>query len=165
MWQKEFEAKLSKKTSKRRWTTGLICLGLLALFILFMTLREFTKEVIVHDGYIFLPAWEEVRYNSAYIPLCVFSFLGSFLAGIFLLCDFLFCKLYTFEHTPHFITVYRGMLHNTVYVDGKEADTLGPFTYRNVVEIKLPTGVKAIVSFGRYHSQISYSDDTPSVEF
>lgn len=165
MWLTEFEASLSKMTSKRRRTIGLISLGFLALFILFMILREVNKEVIVHDGYGFLPSWEEVRYDPTYIPLCVFSFMGSFLAGLFLLCDLLFCKHITFEHAPHFITVYCGMLHNTVYVDGKEADKLGPATYRNVVEVKLPSGVKAIVSFGRYHGRISYSDDAPSIDF
>ena len=165
MWQTEFEAALSKKTSKRRWTSGLICLGLLALFILFMTLREVTKEVIVHDGYSFLPAWEEVRYNPVYIPFCVISIMGSIYAGIFLLVDFLFCQHRTFQHPPHSITVYRSMSHNIVYVDGKEVGKLGPFTYDHVIETKLPTGEKVIVSFSRYHARISYSDDTPSVEF
>jgi len=152
---------------KRRLIQGALVLGFFMLFIVFYTIRESSKEVIIHEGYLFIPSWEEVNYNNIYAPFIVLGLLGAMGSGCFLLSDCLFCRHKTVEKDSHFITIHRTMLHNIVYINGKEVDRLGPFFISHVVETKLSNHVKVTVSFSRsvwYLAHISFSDDTPSVE-
>lgn len=167
MSQAEFEKQLSKADMKRRLIEGSLTLGFFIIFIISWSFREATKEVIVHQGYLFIPSWEEVNYDPIYLPFILLGVLGAMGSGCFLLSDCLFCKFAAVEKDSHYITLHRTLLHNVVYIDGKEVDRLGPFFISHVVETKLPGNVKVTVSFSRtvwFLAHISFSDDTPSVE-
>lgn len=161
--QADFERELSAKIRTRRLVTGCLALTCLAVFILFFILRESTKEVIVHEyGYSIIPSWTEVRYNNAYIPLIVLGLLGAMLSGSFLIMDFALCGYRTVHKDPYCVTIYRGMVHNAVYVDGQEKGHIGPFSHANVVEFWLPNQVRVTVSFSRvtwYMARVYFSDD------
>lgn len=166
MTQAEFEKELSCRQTKRRWLLGGLTLLFFAMFILFWILLEATKEVTVHGGTYF-PAWESVRYNHTFIYLLIFGLCGVFFCGISLIMDFLICGYKTIQKDQQYITVYRGMLHNFVYVDGKEKGRIGPFSVSHVVEVWLQSKVKVTVSFSRtiwLIAHISFSDHTPSME-
>lgn len=161
------EKQLSRRILKRRIIAGAVAVLFLALFIVCYCLREASKEVIVHEGYLFIPSWEEVKYNNQYIPWIVIGIYGTVMAGIWLLCDIVSCKFRTVEKDQHYITLYRGMVHSVVYIDAEEKGRLGAFSRAKVVEAKLPNNVKITVSFSRnifYIAHISFSDDTRSIE-
>ena len=166
--QADFERELSAKIGTRRLIIGCLALTFLALFILCLILREASKEVITHHyGIAFLPARTEIRYNEAYMIPIVLGLLGTVLACIFLITDFAMCGYRTVHKDSHDITIYRGMNHNAVYVDGQEKGRIGPFEMSHVVEVWLPNRVRVTVSFSRavwYMAHVSFSDDTASRE-
>lgn len=165
--QADFERELSAKTRTRRVITGCVVLIFLAMFILFLSLRESTKEVIVHNASFILPSWTEVRYNNAYMIPIVLGLIGGLFSGIFLITDFAMCGYRTVHKDGHDITICRTMTHNAVYIDGQEKGRMGPFTHSNVVEVWLPNRVRVTVSFSRamwYMAHVSFSDDTASRE-
>lgn len=165
--QADFERELSAKIRTRRVITGCVALIFLAIFILFLSLRESTKEVIVHNASFLLPSWTEVRYNDGYIFPIVLGLIGAMMSGIFLIMDFALCGHRTVHKDLHCITLYRGMSCNIVYVDGQEKGRIGPFSHTNVVEVWLPNRVRVTVSFSRamwYMAHVSFSDDTASRE-
>ena len=165
--QADFERELSAKIRTRRVITGCVALIFLAMFILFLSLRESTKEVIVHSAGFIIPSWTEVRYNDAYIFPIVLGLIVAMMSGIFLIMDFAMCGYRTIHKDPHCITLYRGMSCNIVYVDGQEKGRMGPFAVSNVVEVWLPNRIRVTVSFSRaiwYMAHVSFSDDTASRE-
>lgn len=167
MMQKEFEKQLSQKIFKRRIIEGTISILLLVIGLVFLGLREASKEVIIHDGYLIIPAWEEINYNNAYLLPALVCILGAVWIGCFLLADLLCCRYRTVQKDLHHITIYRGMLHSLVYVNGTKKGQLEPFSGSQVVEVWLPNRIRITVSFNRtlFHlAHISFSDNTTSIE-
>lgn len=163
------EKELRKQITKRRIIQALVFLGFLAIGILFWALREASKEVIVH-GEEFLDgifAWESVKYNENYVVGMIIGFVGASMAMVFLLTDMIFCRFDTAEANGHYITAYRGMTKNVVYVNGEEKERMGIFSFAHVLETKLPDGVKISVTFCRgafLLAHITFSDNNPSVD-
>ena len=167
MPQDQFEKHLSRKMLKRRLIEGAFVLVFLALSIVCYHLREASKEVIYHEGFYFIPGWDEVNYNDSYIPFIVLGLIVATMAGSFLLADLISCRFATVQKDLYRITVYRGMLHNSVYVDGVEKGRMEPFSFSHVVEVWLANRIRVTVSFSRtvwYIAHISFSDQTASVE-
>ncbi len=166
--QADFERELSAKIGTRRLIIGCLALTFLALFILCLILREASKEVITHHyGISFLPPRTEIRYNEAYVIPIVLGLLSTVLACIFLITDFTMCGYRTVHKDGHDITIYRGITHNAVYVDGQEKGRLAPFSHTDVVEVWLPNRIRVTISFSRaiwYMAHVSFSDDTASRE-
>lgn len=165
--QADFERALSKKIITRRLITGCLALVFLALFILFFFLREASRTVIAHGTGFSMLSWTEVKYEDSYIPFIVISLIGGVISSIFLIVDLILCGYKTIRKDQHCITLYRGMSHNAVYVDGQEKGRMGPFSHSNVVEVWLPNRVRVTVSFSRvvwYLAHVSFSDDTASRE-
>jgi len=163
------ENTLKKHLIKKRIIQALVFFGFLAIGILFLALREASKEVIVH-GDEFLNgafAWETVEYNENYVVGMIIGFVGASMAMVLLLSDVIFCRFDTAEANGHYITVYRGMTKNIVYVNGEEKDRVGMFGFTYVLETKLPDGVKIGVTFARgafLLAHITFSDNNPSVD-
>ncbi len=163
------ENTLRKQITKKRIIQALVFLGFLALGIVFWALREASKEVIVH-GDEFLNgafAWKTVEYNENYVVGMIVGFVGASMAMVFLLTDMIFCRFDTAEANDHYITVYRGMTKNVVYVNGEEKESVGMFSFTYVLETKLPDGVKIGVTFARgafLLAHITFSDNNPSVD-
>ena len=163
------ENTLRKHLIRKRIIQALVFFGLLAIGILFWALREASKEVIVH-GEEFLNgafSWETVKYNENYVVGMIIGFVVASMAMVFLLTDMIFCRFDTAEANGHYITVYRGMTKNVVYVNGEEKDSVGMFSFTYVLETKLPDGVKIGVTFARgafLLAHITFSDNNPSVD-
>lgn len=161
----QLEKRLSKTMKKRRIIEGLICVIFLVIGIVCSILREASREVIVHgEGFLW---FEEINYNDNYIAGIVIGFFVSFVLAMFFLSDLLASGFATTKANGHFITVYRGMKSNYVYINGDEKGKIGPFSFTYVVETKLPDGVKVIVSFSKRiltYAHISYSDNNPSID-
>ena len=163
------EKELRKQQIKTRIIQVLVFLGFLAIGIVFWALREASKEVIVHgeefmDG---IFAWESVRYNENYVIGMIIGFVGGAMAIVFLLTDMIFCRFDSTEANGHYITAYRGITKNIVYVNGEEKDRVGMFSFTYVLETKLPDGVKISVTFARgafLLAHITFSDNNPSVD-
>ena len=166
--QAEFERELSKKIRTRRLTQCIICLLCLTLFIACWIMLEATKETITHGSPAPIPSWTSERYtNTGYIFPLVIGLVGCILCASMLLTDFMMCGFQTIRKDMQLITIYRSMLHNVVYVDGKEMGRIGPFMHTNVVEVWLQNRVKVTVCFSRsisYMAHVSFSDDTASRE-
>lgn len=165
--QADFERELSAKIRTRRLITGCLALIFLALFILFASLRESTKEVVVHEAGFIIPSWTEINYNNGYLFPIAVGIMGAVFSGIFLIMDFAMCGFRTIRKDGHDITIYRGMNRSIVYVDGQEKGRIGPFDMSHVVEVWLPNRVRVTVSFSRaiwYMAHVSFSDDTASRE-
>lgn len=165
--QADFERSLSNRIITRRLITGCLALVFLALFILFFFLREASRTVIVHGTGFSMISWTEVKYEDSYIPFIIISLIGGVISSIFLIVDLIMCGHKTIRKDQHCITLYRGISHNAVYVDGQEKGRMGPFSHSNVVEVWLPNRVRVTVSFSRsiwYMAHVSFSDDTASRE-
>ena len=163
------ENTLRKQITKTRIIQALVFFGFLAIGIVFWSLREASKEVIVH-GDEFLNgafAWKTVEYNENYVVGMIIGFVGASMAMVFLLTDMIFCRFDTAEANGHYITAYRGMTKNVVYVNGEEKESVGMFSFTYVLETKLPDGVKIGVTFARgafLLAHITFSDKNPSVD-
>ena len=156
------EGKLRKKLIIRRVIIGLFIIIFAALGITCYTLREQSREVTVHGSGIF--TYETVTYNDSYVFGVVIGVWGAVMAPVLLLLDLAFSRFATVEVNGNYITVYRGTLRCIVYVNGEENDNI---FYERVVDLRLPDGVKATVSFYRgalLLAHISFSDSNPSVD-
>ena len=170
MVRAEFEKSLSKRQSKRRLVEVIIMIAFAALCIACLYLREATKEVIIHEGRLPSLNWEEVTYKNGYMPFFALGLCFALSAGSILLVDLLYCRFATvpvLQKELHHITVYRGICHQTVYVDGVEKGRIGLFSFTNVVEVWLPERVKVSVCFSYtwwFLAHIFFSDDTATIE-
>ena len=167
----ELEEKLTKTIRTRRIILGGAAVLLFALFVASWALWDasevVTQDPIIFDGIVVHPGFKHVTHEDGYITPLIIGLIGACSAGSFLLSDFLFCRFQTVTKDGQDVTVYRGMLHNIVYVDGKEQGRIGPIMLTNVVEVWLPDGTRATVSFSRtwlYMAHVSFSDHTTSVE-
>ena len=167
--KEQLENDLRRQRAKTRIIQALVFFGFLAIGIVFWALREASKEVIVH-GEEFLDgifAWDTVEYNENYVIGMIIGFVGCAMAIVFLLTDMIFCRFDSTEANGHYITAYRGMTKNIVYVNGEEKDRVGMFSFTYVLETKLPDGVKISVTFARgafLLAHITLSDNNPSVD-
>lgn len=165
--QAEFERDLAQKIRARRLTMCIVCLLFFTACIVSWILLETTKEVIVHGGPSAVHTWERERYNLDLILPLIIGLVGTIYCAISLLVDFLACRFQTIRKDMQYITIYRGMLHSIVYVDGREMGRIEPFMPSNVVEVRLANQVKVTISFSRtiwYMAHVSFSDDTASRE-
>lgn len=160
-----FEKSLSKKINKRRIIEGVISVVFLITALVFSLLRESTKEVIIHgEGYL---SWTETNYNNNYLIGVGIGAIVGLMALIFLVVDFSFCRFETIKTNGHFITVYRGMKECALYINSQEKEKLTFLSFSNVIETKLPDGVKVVVSFYRgalFLAHVSFSDNNPSID-
>jgi hypothetical protein len=159
------EKELSRYMRKRRIITTILFFLFLILGIAFASIREATKEVTVHGTGFF--SYEIVTYNEYYAIGIVIGFLTATVIGCDLFCDFVFCRFQTTVVNTHYITVYRGMKKCCVYINGEEKDSIGMFSFTNVIDTRLPDGTKISVSFSRgafIIAHLSFSDDNPPID-
>ncbi|MBQ7389938.1 MAG: hypothetical protein IJW02_02380 [Clostridia bacterium] len=159
------EKRLRKHILVRRLITLAVFIALLAIGIVFGSLREATKEVVVHGEGIF--SYETVSYNNDYAVGIVIGILGATMTGCILLSDLILSRFATTEANGHYLTVSKGMIKCEVYVDGELAGTIGVSSFTNVVDTRLPDGTKAAVAFSKGAltiAHVSFSDNNPSVD-
>ena len=97
-----------------------------------------------------------VTYNYNFSWGILIGALGFIPSVIFLIGDFIFAKLATFEVNGESITFYRGLLHNNIYVNGELKDSLTLFGY--YLEAPLLDGSKVNVALGKWSVHITFSN-------
>ena len=161
----KLENDLSHYLRKRRIIFGILFMAFLIMGIVFSSIREATKEVVVLGEGIF--SYEIVTYNDYYVIGILIGFLTATVIGCILFSDFMFCRFQTVEVNTHYITVYKGMNKCSVYINGEEKDNIGLFSFTNVVDTKLPDGTKISVAFSRSAfmiAHISFSDNNSPID-
>ena len=159
------EKDLSEYIFKRRIISSICFAFFLIIGIVFASIREATKEVVVYGEGIF--SYEIVTYNDYYAFGIVIGFLTATAIGCVLFSDIIFCRFQTVKVNTHYITFYRGMNKCSVYINGEEKDNIGIFSFTNVVDTRLPDGTKISVAFSRSAfmiAHISFSDNNPSID-
>lgn len=147
MRYRALEDELRKRLLRRRIIEGVLLAVCFFTGVVCSSLRESTKEVIVHEYGIIFGTYEEVIYNNAYVPFIVIGFIGALTAAVVLLSDLLACRFETVEVDGYHITVYRGMIGEVLYVDGEEKGRIE--MYGHYLETSLPDGTVVTASFGR----------------
>ena len=157
--QAEFERELSRKIRTRRLTMCIISLLCLALFIVSLIIQDASKEVVETSN----PAWTFHRYSKDMSTPMTIGLTGSVFFGMMLLIDFIKCGFKTLRKGQQYITIYRGMFCNVVYVNGKEKGHTGFFGNTDVVEAWLDNQVKVTVCFSHtiwYMAHVSFSNES-----
>lgn len=162
----KLEKDLSKYIFKRRMIEFICFFAGIVMCILFFILRDITKEVIISgEGYF---KYETIVYNDYYVIGIMIGLFGSMFAGIFLLTDCLYSRYASTKANGYYITVYKGMLYNILYINGEEIDRITYNRYSSgVIDTRLPDGVKVCISFSRSFfsiCHISYSDNNSSID-
>ena len=161
----QLETGLSKYLQKRRIISAILFAVFLIMGIIFSSIREATKEVVIHGEGFF--SYETVTYNDYYVIGIVIGFLAATMIACVLATDIFCCRFKTIAANENYITVYRGMLKCSVYVNGEEQDPIGMFSLTNVVDTKLPDGTKISIAFSRSAfmiAHVSFSDNNPPVD-
>lgn len=161
----ELEKNLSCYLRKRRIISAILFIAFLILGIVFTSIRESTKEVVIHGEGIF--SYEVVTYNDYYVIGILIGFLTATVIGCILFSDFVFCSFKTTAVNAHYITAYKGMNKCSVYVNGEEKGNIGIFSFTNVVDTRLPDGTKISVAFSRSAfmiAHISFSDNHSPID-
>lgn len=161
----KLEKRLSKNILIRRLIIALLCFVFFVIGIVFSSLREASKEVIVHGEGIF--SYETVTYDNGYAVGIIIGFLAATILGCILFTDLAFCRFRTTEANGYYVTVHRGMNRCEVYVNGELKDMIGMFSFTSVIDTRLPDGTKLTVSFSRgafMIAHVSFSDNNPSVD-
>jgi len=161
----KLENELSKYLLRRRIISAILFGVFLVAGIVFASIREATKEVVVHGEGFF--SYETVTYNEYYAIGIVIGFLTATVIGCILFVDLIFCRFQTTVANTYYITVYRGMNKCSVYINGEEKDSIGMLSFTNVVDTKLPDGTKISVAFSRSAfviAHISFSDSNSPID-
>jgi len=161
----KLETGLSKYLQKRRIISTILFAVFLIMGIIFLSIREATKEVIIHGEGFF--SYETVTYNDYYVIGIVIGFLAATMIVCVLATDIFCCRFKTIAANENYITVYRGMLKCSVYVNGEEQYPIGIFSLTNVVDTKLPDGTKISIAFSRSAfmiAHISFSDNNQPID-
>ena len=165
MKYEQLEARLQKKMIGRRITLGALALCFIVLGAVCTGFYESTKEIIYYEESFLAGQIKQEIYNEGYIPFMIIGFIGGMLMISVLIGDLVMCRFETIEKNGYYVTVYRGMIGNYVYVDGELKEELRLVGY--YIETVLPDGTRMNIAFGRAWydwCHISFSDNSKSIE-
>jgi len=154
------EAYLKKRIQKRRITESLFCLGSLAVMVLFIVLYALSKEVTEIESV--FGTYQTVMYNPDFIYGIGFGLMALTVFTTILICDLLGSKLHTLEVGGAAVTLYRGLFHTKLYVNGTLADSLTFSGYH--MEALLPDGSKVNVALGKWSAHLTFSNGAEAVD-
>lgn len=158
------ETELKKRIRKQWLVEAVLCIVFLGITIGFSIAYEQSKVVEVIDlGFV---KHESVSYNYDVAFGILTGALGLIFSALFLIGDCLFSKfstkLATVEVGGDYITLYRGLLHINLYVNGELKDGLTVFGY--YLEAPLSDRSKVTVSLGKWSARMSFSNGHPPIE-
>ena len=155
-----FEQELWRKTKKQRLIHGVICAISFAIVIICWSAYENSKVVKeIVAGYLRYPA---VTYNYNWLWGIAIGVLPLIYAAIALFCDFLFTIIASVEINSNFVTLYRGLFHVNLYINGKCQDSLTLFGYH--LQATLPDGTKVYAALGKWSARLTFSNGYPPVD-
>lgn len=167
MDQAIFEKQLSKRIRIRRLALTAVTLVLLTVNIVCFCLLKNSGQLVATDKSFIIAIQDEAISSVCQVFILIFAFVGALLVLSVLLIDLLSSRFKTVYHGPHFITIYRGPLVRSIFVDGVETDRLGVFSFTNVMATWLPDKVRITVAFSNsilWLAHISFSDQSTSLE-
>jgi hypothetical protein len=167
MDQAIFEKQLSKRIRIRRLALTAVTLVLLTVNIVCFCLLKNSGQLVATGKSFIIAIQDEAISSVCQVFILIFAFVGALLVLSVLLIDLLSSRFKTVYHGPHFITIYRGPLVRSIFVDGVETDRLGFFSFTNVIQTRLPDKVRITVTFSPnifWLAHISFSDQSTSLE-
>ncbi len=148
------EEELKKRVKKRRIIMGAIFAVFFIMFIVLSVLYNGSRTVeIVDYGVVEL---EEVSYNEAYNIGSIFCFIVFMLTSLDFIMDLIYSRLTTVEMNGNYVTYYKGLVHNELYINGEYKD--GFVYYGYYLEGTLPDMTRVTVSVGRNSAHMSFSN-------
>ncbi len=148
------EEELKKRAKKIRIIMGVIIAVFFIVFIVFSVLYNGSRTVEIVD-YGFLER-EEVSYNEAYNIGSIFCFFVFMLTSLYLIMDLIYSRLTTVEMNGNYVTYYKGLVHNKLYINGEYKDGFAGVGY--YLEATLPDMTRVTVSIGRNSAHMSFSN-------
>ena len=130
--------------------------------VIFCVLLNNSKEVVQYVETI-----EVTEYNVMYILCIVYSSLITLVAIVFLVVEYLLCNFGTAEANDQYITVFKTMMQNTVYINGEFNVKIYSISMKLFHKVKLPNDVSVTITFLPFPfrlARFSFDDNTPSIE-
>ena len=156
----ELEEELRRRIRRRRIIKAVISLVFIIIAVAFTAAREQSRVVEEIDlGFI---THQSVTYNSDFVWGILIGWLGLVYSVISLITDFVGSKVVTVEVNDDFITLYRGILHINLYVNGEYKDGLCVFGYH--LEAPLSDGAKVNVALGKWSAHLTFSNGHKAID-
>jgi hypothetical protein len=156
----ELEEKLRKRIKKRRIIEAALIVAFLIIVIVFSVLYEQSKVV---EEISFGPIkYQDITYNNDFTWGILVGALGFIPTVIYLICDFIFSKLVTFEVGNDYITFYRGIAHINLYVNGEYKDGLSLYGY--YLEAALSDNTRVNVALGKWSAHFTFTNGHPPID-
>ena len=111
---RNLEMLLKRKMKTRKLLRWVFLLVSTIAIVIFCVLLNNSKEVVQYVETI-----EVTEYNVMYILCIVYSSLITLVAIVFLVVEYLLCNFGTAEANDQYITVFKTMMQNTVYINGE----------------------------------------------
>ena len=144
---------------KKRWIIETVISAVFLIIAVAFTVAYENSLVVEEKDWGFV-THKAVTYNTDLTWGILVGWLGFVPSMIFLIGDRLFCKLVTHEVGGYYLTLYRGMHHNNLYVNGECKDSSSGY----YLETTLPDRTKVTVSLGKWSAHISFSNGHPSID-
>ena len=155
----DLEKALKKQIKKNRIIERVLSFLFLVVLIVFWVLFEQSK-VIEEIG--FGPIkHQSVTYNHSFSWGILIGSLGFIISVIFLIADYIFTKLVTFEISGDFITFYRGLVHTNLYINGELKDSI---IYGYYMETMLSDRTTVNVALGKWSAHFTFSNGHQSID-
>ena len=165
MPHEQLEKYLFRQILKRRLIEVSIAVILLTIGFVCNHFYETSAQIVHYDS----PFENYTRkvYDESYIPFIIAGMTGGVVCFYIVLMDLLLSKYKTVQKGQQYLTLYRGLIFNSVYVDGIEKGRTIPMPHVNMVEVWLADRVRATVHFTASLlniAHISFSDHTATME-
>ena len=157
----ELATELKARIRKRRAWEIIICAAFLLMIVIFNILYGQSK--VVEEISIGSIKRYFVTYNEDLMWGILIGAFGLIYSAIFLIVDFIFTQVVTFDVDEDSITFYRGCVHTDLYINGEKCDSLS-FGFRNCMEAALSDGTKMNVALGKYSARFIFSNGHPSMD-
>ena len=154
------ENELRSHIRKRRIMEAILCVVFFIIAVVFMVAYEQSK-VIDEIGWGPIK-YQSITYNHDWAWGILVGWLGFVPSIIFLIGDLVFSKLATMQVNGDYITFYRGLAHNNLYVNGEYKDGLSLFGY--YLEASLSDGTKVNVALGKWSAHLTFSNGHPPID-
>lgn len=161
MKHSELATELKARIRKRRILGMIISTVFLLILIVFNILYGQSK--VVEEISIGSIKRYFVTYNEDLMWGILIGAFGLIYSAIFLIVDFIFTQVVTFDVDEDSIIFYRGCVHTDLYINGEKCDSLS-FGFRNCMEATLSDGTKVNVSLGKYSARFIFSNGHPSMD-
>ena len=157
----ELATELNARIRQRRIWGMIISAVFLLILIVFNILYGQSK--VVEEISIGPIKRQSITYNEDLLWGILIGAFGLIYTAIFLIADFIFTQVVTFDIDGDSITFYRGCVHTDLYVNGEKCDSLS-LGFRNCMEATLSDGTKVNVALGKYSARFIFSNGHPSMD-